>query len=122
MGDCMASRTITMYSEKRYELEELKEGIKSEFYKMHFDAEIVGEVARELGETKTLVLLFERYYLRTESHASLIVLLSEFRGYQSADIIATGGKELLFSFGAEENFAKWGEEALRNLGFLVKVR
>ena len=41
----MASRTITMYSEKRYELEELKEGIKSEFYKMHFDAEIVGEVA-----------------------------------------------------------------------------
>ena len=27
----MASRTITMYSEKRYELEELKEGIKSEF-------------------------------------------------------------------------------------------
>ena len=118
----MASRTITMYSEKRYELEELKEGIKSEFYKMHFDAEIVGEVARELGETKTLVLLFERYYLRTESHASLMVLLSEFRGYQSADIIATGGKELLFSFGAEENFAKWGEEALRNLGFLVKVR
>ena len=67
---------------------------KSEFYKMHFDAEIVGEAARELGETKTLVLLFERYYLRTESHASLI----------------------------EENFAKWGEEALRNLGFWVKVR
>lgn len=118
----MASRTITMYSKKRYELEELKEGMKSEFYKMHFDAELVGETSRELGETKTLMLIFERYYLRTESYASLIILLSEFRGYQSADIIAAGGKELLFSLGAEDNFAKWGEEALRNLGFLVKVR
>lgn len=118
----MASRKITMYAEKKLELEDIKEGIKKEFYKNKFDAEFVGEVVRELGETKTMLLIFERYYLRTESYTSLNVLLSEFQGYQSADIISSGGKELFFSLGAEENFAKWGEEALRNLGFLVKVR
>lgn len=118
----MASRTITMYAEKQFELEEMKDAMKAEFYKLKLDVEFAGEVYRELGETKTLLLIFERYYLRTESYASLMILFSEFKGYQSADIIPAGGKELLFSWGAEENFAKWGEEVLRNLGFLTKVR
>ena len=51
-----------------------------------------------------------------------MILLSEFQGYQSADIISAGGKELLFSWGAENNFATWGEEVLRYLGFMTKVR
>lgn len=118
----MASRKITLYSEKQYELEEFKDKLKAEFYKNKLDVEFVGENLRELGETKTLLLIFEKYYLRTESYASLVILFSEFRGYQCADIIATGGKETFFSWGAEENFAKWGEEALKNLGFLLKVR
>ena len=118
----MASKTITMYAEKKYELEDFKDAIKSEFYKMKQDVDFAGEVYRELGETKTLLLIFERYYLRTESYASLMILLSEFQGYQSADIISAGGKELLFSWGAENNFATWGEEVLRNLGFMTKVR
>ena len=45
-------------------------------------------------------------------------MLSEFKGYQSADIISTGGRDNFISWGAEGNFAKWGEEALRNLGFM----
>lgn len=49
-------------------------------------------------------------------------MLSEYQGYQSADIIATGGKEAFFSFGAEGDFAKFGEDALKNLGFQGKVR
>ena len=48
-------------------------------------------------------------------------MLSEYQGYQSADIIATGGKENFFSFGAEGDFAKLGEDALKNLGFQGKV-
>lgn len=111
-----------MYAEKKYEFDEIREGMKSEFYKKKLDVEFVGEIVRELGETKTMLLIFERYYLRTESYASLNVLISEYKGYQSADIISTGGKELLFSWGAEENFAAWGEEVLKSLGFLTKVR
>ena len=53
----MASRTITMYSEKHLELEEIKEGMKSEFYRKKLDVEFVKEISRELGETKTLLEL-----------------------------------------------------------------
>ena len=118
----MASRKITMYSEKKFELEEFKNIMKSELYKLKLDVDFVAEVYRELGETKTLLLILERYYLRTKSYVSLTILLSEFREYQSADIISSGGKEVLFSWGAEENFVKKGEEVLRNMGFLTKVR
>ena len=48
-------------------------------------------------------------------------MLSEYHGYQSADIIATGGKEAFFSFGAEADFSKLGVDALKNLGFQGKV-
>ena len=114
----MASKKITMYAEKQYELEE----IKAEFDKHIFsDVEFKDEILRELGETKSLLLIFERWYMRTGSYASLVILLSEFQGYQSADIIATGGKDDFFSLGAEGNFAKLGEDALRNLGFKSKV-
>ena len=117
----MASKKIVMYAEKQYELEEIKNGIKAEFDKhMFFDAEFKDEIYRELGDTKTLLLIYERWYIRTGSYASLVIMLSEFQGYQSADIIATGGKETFFSLGAEGDFVKCGEEALRNLGFETK--
>lgn len=84
--------------------------------------EFKDEIIRELGDTKTLLLIFENLFLRTGSYASLVIMLSEYQGYQSADIIATGGKKAFFSFGAESDFAKFGEDALKNLGFQGKVR
>ena len=116
----MASKKITMYAEKKYELEEIKDGIKAEFDKQSLNIEFKDEILRELGEAKTLLLIYERWYLRTGSYASLVIMLSEFRGYQSADIISTGGRDDFISWGAESDFAKWGEEALRNLGFASK--
>ena len=115
----MASKKVEMYAKKRYELDEIKE----EFDKRKFsDVEFKDEIIRELGDTKTLLLIFENWFLRTGSYASLVIMLSEYQGYQSADIIATGGKEAFFSFGAEGDFAKLGEDALKNLGFQGKVR
>ena len=93
----MASKKVEMYAKKRYELDEIKNKIKEEFDKRKF-SDVEG------------------------SYASLVIMLSEYQGYQSADIIATGGKEAFFSFGAEGDFAKFGEDALKNLGFQGKVR
>lgn len=118
----MASKKIAMYAEKKYELEEIRDEIKAQFDKhVWFDVEFKDEILRELGETKTLLLIFERWYMRTGSYASLVIMLSEFRGYQSADIISTGGRDDFISWGAESNFAKLGEDVLRNLGFVSKV-
>lgn len=116
----MASKKIEMYAEKKYELEEIKDRIKAEFDKQFLNVEFKDEILRELGEAKTLLLIYERWYLRTGSYASLVIMLSEFRGYQSADIISTGGRDDFISWGAESDFAKWGEEALKNLGFASK--
>ena len=119
----MASKKVEMYAKKRYELDEIKNKIKEEFDKHKFsNVEFKDEILRELGDTKTLLLIFENWFLRTGSYASLVIMLSEYQGYQSADIIATGGKENFFSFGAESDFAKLGEDALKNLGFQGKVR
>lgn len=119
----MASKKVEMYAKKRYELDEIKNKIKEEFDKHKFsDVEFKDEIIRELGDTKTLLLIFENWFLRTGSYASLVIMLSEYQGYQSADIIATGGKENFFSFGAEGDFAKLGEDALKNLGFQGKIR
>ena len=115
----MASKKVEMYAEKRYELDEIKNKIKEEFDKRN--VEFKDEIIRELGDTKTLLLIFENWFLRTGSYASLVIMLSEYQGYQSADIIATGGKENFFSFGAEGDFAKLGEDALKNLSLQGKV-
>lgn len=119
----MASKRIEMYSKKQYELNEIKNRIKEEFDKLKFaNVEFQDEILRELGNTKTLLLIYENWFLRTGSYASLVIMLSEHQGYQSADIIATGGKETCFSFGTERDFAKFGEDALMNLGFQSKIR
>ena len=91
----MASKKVEMYAKKRYELDEIKNKIKEEFDKRKF--EFKDEIIRELGDTKTLLLIFENLFLRT-------------------------GKKVFFSFGAESDFAKFGEDALKNLGFQGKVR
>ena len=104
----MASKKVEMYAKKRYELDEIKNKIKEEFDKRKFsDVEFKDEIIRELGDTKTLLLIFENWFLRTGSYASLVIMLSEYQGYQSADIIATGGKEAFFSFGVTSAFASY---------------
>ena len=117
----MASRKISMFSEKKFELEELQEKIKEEFSKLFLsDIEFKEAILRELGDTKTLLLIFEKWYLRTSSYASLVIMVSDYKGYQCADVISTGGKENFISLGAEENFLKCGEDVLLKLGFNTK--
>ena len=117
----MASKKVSLYAEKKCELEDLKTCIKDEFDKHKFsDIEFKEEFYRELGETRILLLIYEKYYIRTGSYASLVIMLSEFQGYQSADIIATGARETFFSYGAESDFLKYGEDALISLGFRGK--
>ena len=77
----MASKKVELYAKKRYELDEIKNKIKEEFDKRKFsDVEFKDEIIRELGDTKTLLLIFENWFLRTGSYASLVIMLSEYQG------------------------------------------
>lgn len=117
----MATKVITLYAEKQHEFESIKNKLLAEFRKQKLDVEFSDQAVHALGEAKTMLLVFERLYQRTASYASLTILLTEFQGTQTADIISSGGKEILFSFGAERNFAKHGETALKSLGFRSKT-
>lgn len=115
----MASKGIQLYAEKKYELEELTELIKPGMRK-GLSAEFVDQVSYELGETKVVLMTFECWFLRTSSYASLSILLTEYGNCQGAYIVSSGGKEVLFSFGAEDRFVREGETVLKDLGFSGK--
>ena len=113
----MASQKIVMYSEKKYEIEELKDLIKNEIIELCSDIEFKQDVFHMMGEGKVLMMIFEKWYIRNSSYASLVILISEYNNVHCADIISTGGKEVLFSLGAEDHFVNMGVEVLQNLGF-----
>lgn len=114
----MASKKISMYTKKSYELEELQEKINEGMNSYFFvEAEFKDATLRYLGETKTMLIVYEKWFMRTRSHASLVIMLSEFNGSQCADIISTGGKMDFFSVGTEYQLSKVGADVLRELGF-----
>ena len=115
----MATKNIEMYSEKQYELEEIKDRIIAYFEKHKNEvAHFRQAIKRDLGEAKTMLLIFERYYYRAEEGVSLIIQLSEFHSYQSADIFGTGGQRVFgVSSYSEDSLVDFGIEALKSLGF-----
>ena len=108
----MASEKIKMKAEKQYELERIASILRGEI-----SGDCVAEITRQQGDMKVLMLVFEKYYIRNDSHASLVILLTEYDNIQTADIIGTGGKNTFFSYGAESNFALKGQRALTKAGF-----
>ena len=93
----MASKKVEMYAKKRYELDEIKNKIKEEFDKRKFsDVEFKDEIIRELGDTKKLLLIFENWFLRTGSYASLVIMLSEYRGIRVQILLPLVVKKLSF--------------------------
>ena len=123
----MATKNIEMYSQKQYELDEIKDRIVSHFDQLMRDVVSLKQVVvRELGESNTLLLVFEKrctHYIRFVpiSYAvCLMIQLSEFQGYQSADIIASGGRGILPPNYNEEDLANLGIAALKNVGFIGK--
>lgn len=123
----MASKKIEMFSEKQYELDEIKDRIVAHFDQLTRDVVSLKQVVvRELGESNTLLLIFEkRYTMRIRFvpiryRVCLIIQLSEFQGYQSADILASGGIGIFTPNYNEEDLANLGIAALKNVGFIGK--
>jgi hypothetical protein len=82
--------------------------------------ELVDSVSRELGETSFHLLVFDKYFMRNSSRASLTVSVIGRQGQVIVDAIGSGGGQgALFNFawGAEEDFVSVVEDILRNIGF-----
>ncbi len=115
----MATKNIEMYSQKQYELEEIKDGIIAYFEQHKREvADFRQAIQRDLGEAKTMLLIFETYSIGRKECVSLIIQLSELQHFQSADIFGTGGKRVFgVSAYSEDSLVDFGIEALKSLGF-----
>lgn len=114
----MKNKKITMFSEKRYELEELRNDIVEETNRRPLmSIEFRNEIYRNHGNVKMLTLVFDRYSMRIEGYATLIVSFSEHEGNQFVDLVAAGGKEIIFDLGVEKDFLCWAFNYLSKYGF-----
>jgi hypothetical protein len=94
----------------------LKEGIQNS----GMSNELVHSVTRDSNGSKTYLLVFEKWYYRTSSRASLTVMVTENDETIYVDAISAGGGQGLvfrFSWGAEENFVGIVRNLLLNKGF-----
>ncbi|MBU1142809.1 MAG: hypothetical protein KKH92_04105 [Firmicutes bacterium] len=94
----------------------LKEGIQNS----GISCELVHSVTRDTNGSKTYLLVFEKWYYRTSSRASLTVMVTENDETIYVDAISAGGGQGLifrFSWGAEENFVGVVRNLLQSKGF-----
>ena len=107
-----------MVSAKQYELEDLRNKIVEETNRHLLQSiEYRNEIYRSHEDVKMLTLIFDRYSMRIEGYATLIISIFEYKGTQYADLVAAGGKEIFFDLGVEEDFLNWASNCLSKLGF-----
>ena len=66
------------------------------------------------GGKRCVVMVFEKYYMRTSSYATLSVTLDDFMGPTRVTYIASGGSQSLINFdwGVSQSFERVVENAL----------
>jgi hypothetical protein len=82
--------------------------------------QLVDSASRVLGETSFYLMVFDKYYMRNSSRASLTVTVLGCGETIYIDAIGAGGGQgafLNFSWGAEENFVDLVPQILSGYGF-----
>jgi len=85
--------------------------------------EAVGTYGAAFENGRIILRVYEKYYMRTSSRASLTVMLISRDGTVDVKIISSGGSAggmsaiAKFSWGAEENFIGVALNALQQIGF-----
>ncbi len=83
---------------------------------------LVDSCVRETDGVRSVFLVFERYYYRSQNRASLSVLIVEDKyGNVTIDAIGSGGGQgvfFSFSWGAEDDFVRILENILKQRGII----
>ena len=82
--------------------------------------ELIDSAERRIGDRKAVLLVFEKYYMRSSNRASLSVMLTENEGTVYVDAVSAGGGQgalFRFSWGAEESFVSIVPRILKSRGF-----
>lgn len=112
----MAGVTIQMQADKQYPLDKIHR-------KLHVikGAEQVSKTVQTIQDVTLWVLVYQKYYFRISSYASVSIVLTEYGQTQTACVVASGSGAGIAnrSYGADRNFAKDCVSALEFCGFVV---
>lgn len=112
----MAGTTVRMTAQSQHSLQEIHGAI-------HYIEGVEQIIKREyqIGESVLWLLVYEKYYFRSNGYASLTVLLIQQGERQIVDIIASGGGASMSNadLGANRKLAKECVKALAEKGFTV---
>ena len=83
------------------------------------NAELLCVKSHGTAGAQAILVSCEKFFFRNGSYASLNILLTDFDGVQTADIVGSGGGEGLFnvSWFANQDFAENAEKILKEYGF-----
>ena len=84
--------------------------------------EMIDSVRHDMNGATVHMLVFDKYYMRNSSRASLTVLVLENGGTVFVDAVGSGGSQgalFNFSWGAEENFISIVADILSGYGFVL---
>lgn len=104
-------------------IKEVTDTIIDEILNGSVSGDLTSEIYRGSEGFEIILLVFEKYYMRISSRASLSVLIINNKGNITVDSVGGGaGQGPLFkmSWGAEEHFAEAIVKPLEKLGFVSK--
>lgn len=102
------------------DIEEVSSYLNDVIQSSGISCELVGSSKRDMGESKVVLLVFEKYYMRASNRASLSVMITEHNESIFVDAIGAGGGQgpiFKFSWGTEESFVNVVQRALSQKGF-----
>ena len=110
----MGKTIVHMSAQKQKSLQEIHEVI-------HYirGTEQVCKNVQNINGVEIWTLVYEKFFFRNGSYASLSIILTEFDNKQTAVLVGSGGGEGLFNFnwGADRDYVKSCEKALQECGF-----
>mgnify|MGYP004469655011 CR=1 FL=1 len=86
---------------------------------MSSNAELVVKDYTQMESAGVVLIIFEKFFFRNSSYATLTVLLTHFKGVQTAKIVGSGGGQGLLnvSWGANKNLANQAASILAKFNF-----
>lgn len=100
--------------------EEIAGMLSKEIQDSAMSCELVDSSSRRIGEISYYLMVFDKYYMRNSSRASLSVSVIGYGDMVYVDAIGSGGGQgalFNFSWGAEEDFVGTVEQILCGVGF-----
>ncbi len=111
----------TLKMEAKFPLKETLSYIQENIDDLDSSLTLDGSVGYDFGEKLEYMMVFEEYFLRRNSYASLTILLTGDDKHTTIDVVASGGASGIWkiSFGTEESFLKQFKKMMEKKNFKI---